>query len=251
LDPLGKFMRGSDAADSIDPELRPYSLAISVELDRVLTTTSDMSMEHEGRSVQIWSLGDLVLLHTLPLPPGPRGDEHLNPAEPRFLADGSAIVNTFNCGMYRVTDIASEDPQVVFIGSLPRPADAELGDAECSLPVVYENFWVQTSDPTHSIVVFDISDPSQPTQVDELVFGGDVTPHWISLEPSGNRIVLTGGGAALRGMVVLLEIDPATGELALAQGFGEEGGLGVSMRGESWPHGDTGPAIPHGAVFSR
>jgi len=251
IDPMGNFVRGSDAADPVDPELHPYSLAINPELDRVLTTTSDMSMGHEGRSVQIWSLGDLELLHTLPLPPGPLGNEQLNPAEPRFLADGSAIVNTFNCGMYRVTDIASGDPQVAFIGSLPRPANAELGDSECSLPVVYENFWVQTSDPTHSIVVFDISDPSQPNQVDELVFGGDVTPHWISLEPNGNRIVLTGAGEALAGMVVLLEIDSGTGKIAVVEGFGEDGGLGVSMRGESWPHGDTGSAIPHGVVFSR
>jgi len=232
LDPMGGFVRGSDAADPADPELHPYSLAINPELDRVLTTTSDMNMAHEGRSVQVWSLGDLELLHTLPLPPGPLGNEHLNPAEPRFLADGSAIVNTFNCGMYRVTDIASDAPQVAFIGSLPRPADAELGNAECSLPVVYENFWVQTSDPTHSIVVFDISDPSQPVQVDELVFDDDVTPHWISLEPDSNRIVLTGGGEALAGMVVLLEIESGTGRIAIVEGF-------------------TGSAIPHGVVFSR
>jgi hypothetical protein len=251
LDPMGNFVRGSDAADAIDPELHPYSLAIAAEMDRVVTTTTDMSINHIGRSVQIWSLSELELLHTLLLPPGPLGNENRHPAEPRFLADGSAIVNTFNCGMYRLTDIAGDEPQIAFIGSLPRPADAPMGDAECSLPVVFENFWVQTSDPSHSIVVFDISDPRQPTRVDELVFGGDTTPHWISLEPKGNRIVLTGGGEALRGMVVLLDIDPSTGKLAIVEGFGEDGDLGVSMRGESWPHGDTGPALPHGAVFSR
>ena len=245
LDGRGSFLRGSDAVDPADPELRPYSLAIAPDLDRVLTTTSDMSMAHEGRSLQIWSLSELELLHTLLLPPGPRGDEHLNPAEPRFLEDGTALVNTFNCGLYHVTGIGGEAPAARFVGSLPR----ETG-AECSLPVLFRHFWVQTSDHGHSIVVFDIADPTSPRQVDELVFAGTSTPHWISLEPGGNRIVLTGGGD-LQGMVVLLQIEPDTGKLSIVDGFGDPGAAGVSMRRDSWPHGATGPAIPHGAVFSR
>ena len=246
LDPLGNYLRGSDAADPLDPELRPYSLAISPEMDRVLTTTSDMSMQYEGRSIQIWSLSDLELLHTLVLPPGPRGNEHLNPAEPRFLDDGTAIVNTFNCGMYRLTAIETEEPRAELIGSLPR----EQAGEECSLPVLYRNYWVQTVDRTHSIVVFDVTDPGKPVVVDELVFQGESYPHWISLEPGGNRIVLTGSGG-LTGVVVLLEIDPGTGALSIVDGFGPEDGIGVSMNRDRWPHGDTGPAVPHGAVFSR
>ena len=251
LDPMGNFVRGSDAADTADPELHPYSLAVAPDLDRVLSTTTDMNMNHTGRSVQIWRLADLELLHTLVLPTGPLGNEHEHPAEPRFLPDGSAIVNTFNCGMYRVTGIDSDAPEVTFIGSIPREPDAVPGKAECSLPVLFEHYWVQTSDPSHSIVVFDITDPESPVAVDELVFAGDTMPHWLSLEPGGNRIALTGTGDALDGMVVILEINPATGALRIVEGFGPEGTIGVSMLGESWPHGETGPAIPHGAVFSR
>lgn len=251
LDPMGNFVRGSDAADSADPELHPYSLAINPEMDRVVTTTTDMHMAHTGRSVQIWSLSKLELLHTLPLPPGPLGNENEHPAEPRFLPDGSAIVNTFNCGLYHLTGIDGDKPAARFIGSVPRPLDGVPGMAECSLPVIHGNFWVQTSDPTHSMIVYDISDPTTPSIVDELVFGGDNMPHWLSLEPGGNRIVMTGAGADLDGMVVLLEIDPVTGQLRVIEGFGRDGDLGVSMRGGSWPHGNSGPAIPHGAVFSR
>lgn len=251
LDPTGNFMRGSDAADSADSELRPYSLAIAPELDRVVTTTSDMSMQHEGRSVQIWSLSGLELLHTLLLPPGPQGDEHLNPAEPRFLPDGSAIVNTFNCGIYLLAAIDSEDPRVEFVGSIPRDPASEPGTAECALPVLFNNYWVQTAGPSHSMIVFDISDPRNPTPVDELRFEDDATPHWLSLERGSNRIVMTGGGEQLQGMVVLLEINPASGKLSIVEGFGADGELGLSMRREAWPHGRSGPAIPHGAVFSR
>ena len=246
LDPLGNFVRGSDAADPADPELRPYSLAIAPEMDRVLTTTSDMSMEHEGSSVQIWSLSELRLLHTLPLPAGPRGEEHLNPAEPRFLPDGSALVNTFNCGLYHLTGIDGEEPSAELVASLPRE-----GRQECSLPVLYGDYWVQTVDNTHSIVVLDISEPRSPVTVDELAFAGASSqPHWISLEPGGNRIVMTGYGE-LAGLVVLLEIDPDTGSLARIDDFGGPGAPGVSMNRETWPHGTTGPAVPHGAVFSR
>jgi hypothetical protein len=37
----------------------------------------------------------------------------------------------------------------------------------------------------------------------------------------------------------------------VVEGFGAPGDLGASMLRDSWPHGDSGPAIPHGAVFSR
>ena len=249
LDSLGNMIRSSDAADPTDPELRPYSLTIAPELDRVITTTSDMSMEYVGRSFQVWSLSELKLLHTVLLPPGPHGDEHLNPAEPRFLEDGrTLIVTTFNCGMYVVHGIDTDEPEVRHVYTLPQNvAEGE----ECGLPVQSGQFWVQTVENTESLVVFDLSDPDHPVVVDDFrpIDGG--RPHWISKEPFGNRIVLTGGGT-LSGQVMLLQIDPTTGALSLVDGFGD-GPMpaAVSMNRATWPHGATGPAIPHGAVFSR
>ncbi|MEJ2318446.1 MAG: hypothetical protein P8Y21_03810 [Gemmatimonadales bacterium] len=248
LDSLGGLIRASDAADATDPELRPYSLAISAELDRVASTTSDMRAEHVGRSVQLWSLSDLELLHTLLLPPGPRGDEHLHPAEPRFLDDGQTlIVSTFNCGLYLVSDVASGDPGVEHIYTFPRDRES---DEECSLPVHLGRFWVQTVDHTRSIFVLDLSDPRHPALVDELELEAEAVPHWISLEPSGHRIVLTGSGT-LSGRVVLLRIDPESGKLSVIDDFGPGGRIpGLDMNRADWPHGRTGPVRPHGAVFS-
>ena len=249
LDSLGNMIRASDAADPTDPELRPYSLTIAPELDRVITTTSDMSMEHVGRSFQVWSLSELELLRTVLLPPGPHGDEHLNPAEPRFLEDGrTLIVTTFNCGMYVVRGVETDAPDVRHVYTLPQNvAEGE----ECGLPVQSGRFWVQTVENTESLVVFDLSDPDHPVVVDDFrpIDGG--RPHWISKEPFGNRIVLTGGGT-LTGQVMLLQIDPTTGALSHVDGFGD-GSIpaAASMNRATWPHGATGPAIPHGAVFSR
>jgi hypothetical protein len=249
LDSLGNLIRAADAADPKDPELRPYSLAISPELDRVVSTTSDMRPEHQGRSIQVWRLSDLELLHTVLLPPGSRGDEHLHPAEPRFLEDGrTLVVSTFNCGLYLVRDVDSDDPRVEHIYTLPREPGS---DDECSLPVRFGQYWVQTVDNTHSVVVLDLADPGHPVMVHELRFSDQAIPHWISLEPLGNRIVLTGSGA-LSGIVMMLRIDPGTGRLSVISEFGSaQAWPGVSMNRESWPHGRSGPAVPHGAVFSR
>ena len=44
---------------------------------------------------------------------------------------------------------------------------------------------------------------------------------------------------------MMATIDPRNGKLSLKKAFS------VSFDRQSWPHGDSGPAIPHGAVFSR
>jgi hypothetical protein len=252
LDPLGQFVRGSDAADPVDPELRPYSLAPAPGLDRVVTTTGDMWMKLEGKSVQIWRLSDLTLLKTLLLPPGPRGDEHLDVAEARLLDDGETfMVTTFHCGMYVLSGVNSDEPAIQWVYSFPFES-YDVGD-ECGLPWRVGKYWIQTVEKSSSLHVLDISDPRQPRLVDELFFGEGEDPHWLSGEVGGNRIVLTGSGPWLDGRVVLLNLDPDTGALSVIEDFRSPGAdrPGADMNRESWPHGDNGPAIPHGTVFSR
>ena len=252
LDPLGGIVRGSDATDPVDPELRPYSLAPIPALDRVVTTTGDMWMKLEGRSVQIWRLSDLSLLKTILLPPGPRGDEHLDVAEARVLEDGKAVVvTTFHCGMYVLTGVDTDDPVLEFVYSFPFES-YDAGD-ECGLPWRIGDYWIQTVQKTSSLHVLDISDPHEPLPVSELFIGKDEDPHWISGELGGNRIALTGSGDWLDGRVILLHLNPDNGELSVIEDFRSPGsGLpGADMNRESWPHGDNGPAVPHGVVFSR
>jgi len=251
LDSLGGFVRGSDAANDVDPELRPYSLALVPRLDRVVTTSADMAGERTGRSIQVWRLSDLELLHTVLLPPGLRGDEHLHPGEVRLLEDGeSVMVTTFRCGMYLVRGLEDE-PRATLVLSFPwAPAGDE--DTDCNLPVRTGRWWVQTVGTTGSLVVLDLLDPERPVVADELSFGDAARPHWISLEPGGDRIVLTGGGS-LGGGVTLVRLDRDTGTLSLIDDFRTPGSdrLGVRFDRERWPHGATGPAFAHGAVFAR
>ena len=250
LDRNGNFVQGASAVNNVDPDLRPYSLAPLPAVDRVVSTSADMMGEKTGRSIQVWRLSDLSLLQTILLPPGPRGDENENPSEVRVLADGdSVIVGTFKCGMYLVENVATE-PAVTFLRSFPwAPVGGD--DTDCNLPVRIGKFWVQTIGTTGSLAVLDLQDPHQPAIVSEYFFGVDARPHWISLEPGGNRIVMTGGGT-LRGGVVLLRIDPATGTLSLVESFRSAGHpFGLSFDRDEWPHGKTGPAYGHGAVFRK
>jgi hypothetical protein len=78
-------------------------------------------------------------------------------------------------------------------------------------------------------------------------------PHWISLAPDGERIVISGGGETLQTLVLMARIDRESGRLTLDDTFRDRGAAqpGVSFDRLRWPHGDSGRAIPHGAVFSR
>jgi hypothetical protein len=104
----------------------------------------------------------------------------------------------------------------------------------------------------HSVVSLDISDPAHPREVGRLILRPDQVPHWIALEPSGRRLVIT-GYRELGPWVLLADLDLATGALELDTTFKAPGAAqpGVYFGRDEWPHGRTGPALPHGAVFAR
>ena len=166
------------------------------------------------------------------------------------MDDGNTvIVGTFKCGMYLVENVATE-PAVSFLRSFPW-APVGDDDTDCNLPVRVGKFWVQTIGTTGSLAVLNLGNPRKPEIVSEFFFGVDARPHWISLEPNGNRIVMTGGGS-LGGGVVLLEIDTVSGQLGLIESFRSPGHpFGLSFDRDEWPHGNTGPAYAHGAVFRK
>lgn len=250
LDGAGRLVRGASAVNDVDPELRPYSLAPLPGVDRVVSTSADMAGVRAGHSIQVWRLSDLTLLQTITLPPGPRGDENESPAEVRALEDGeSVVVGTFKCGMYLVEDLGTE-PSVTFLRSFPWAAVGD-DDTDCNLPVRAGSLWVQTIGTTGSLAVMSLEDPRRPVIVNEFFFGVDARPHWISLEPGGNRIVMTGGGT-LRGGVTLLRMDLESGKLSLVEAFRSgDHPFGLSFDRDEWPHGRTGPAYAHGAVFRK
>jgi hypothetical protein len=88
--------------------------------------------------------------------------------------------------------------------------------------------------------------------VSRVTLGPDDVPHWIAIEPGGDRLVIT-GYAGIESRVLLARLDRRSGALTLDTSFKEPGATepGVDFGRTLWPHGATGKAIPHGAVFSR
>jgi hypothetical protein len=248
FDSSGRSLRSAAAATPVDTTIRPYSLAVLPAIDRVVTTASDMHLQVRSRAVQVWRLSDLKLLQTILLPPGPRGNENWLSAEPRVLADGrTVLVNTFTCGLYRLDGLAGDSATATWVYSTPWQVDRIF----CAVPVVAGHFWLQPSGPEHAVLSLDISDPGHPREVGRLTLAPDEIPHWLAIEPRGDRVVITGYGA-LESRVLIARLDRTSGAIRLDSTFTTPRAArpGVNLDREQWPHGATGRAIPHGAVFS-
>lgn len=231
----------------VDRRIRPYSAVIIPKLDRIVTTTTDMDGEDAIPSVQLWRLSNLHLLKTFDLPQGPRGDEAGLTAEPRLLADGKTVlVSTFDCGLYLLTGLDGPSPAGQLVSSFPRKKDTY-----CAIPVIAGHYYLVTVPAWSAVVSLDISNPAKPREVSRVVLGEQDVPHWIALEPSHRRVVITGYGA-LTHRVMLANFDEATGRLTIDGRFRDDGATepGMRMDNKSWPHGGSAPGIPHGAVFS-
>ncbi|MCE9602764.1 MAG: selenium-binding family protein [Gemmatimonadetes bacterium] len=266
LDARGELVR---SASGISPEVArdlnwTYSLLVLPDLDRVVVTNTRMGMVAEWESmakaamdsshhhvsqdvrtthIQIFRLSDLALLHTLQLPPQGGGHDAWT-AEPRRLANGDVYVNTFSCGLYRVVGVATERPSVT--PTLFSPV-SDMGS--CAVPVVLGNYWIQPSTDERMVVAYDLSDPAKPREASRLVFDSTMSsPHWLALDPAQPRLVVTFGD---HGVVVIVDIDPTTGKLTLDERFRDAGAAtpGVRTDRAAWPHGATGAAKAHGAVF--
>ena len=266
FDSMGKLIQTASASDPAFPEakLRPYSPEVVPEIDRVLTSGRSMFFREERADdvIQIWRLSDLTLLKTLSIPRIPpalgpecvlgvgdycRPEQYAGEAQPfeiRMLDDGSALLNTFMCSFYRITGIRSDQPAIEPVLNWPD----EFG---CSIPVLIGRFYIMPVMFSRMIVTLDVSDPTAPREVSRFEGSEGFLPHWVARDPGGNRIVVTTDGPGAAPTVALFDVDPATGRLSLDERFGTtaDGIPGVSFDRVDWPHGSTGPAMPHAALF--
>jgi len=260
-------MMVSSAADaSFDGELiRPYSVEAIPSLDRIVTTSRTMNTDREVAAdlVQIWSLSDLSLLKTLRVPrvkslkepectlgQGDLCDASQYPAEAqpfesRAMNDGSVLMNTLMCGIYRISAVDTDEPRIDLVLNYP-----ELFG--CSVPAVINDFYILPVMFNETILVLDMSDPTAVKEVSRFDTPG-YQPHWAASDPRTSRIVVTSSGNTPTFTVLMLDFDSAEGRLTLDESFGSPDfpRAGVSFYRESWPHGDTGTAKPHAAFFGR
>jgi hypothetical protein len=255
FDDQGNVVRSASAsAAGIEAAgIRPYSLAILPQRDRVISTSAIMGLpdwqedpagtahEHDGRHVQLWRLSDLELLGTIELPEVPGARVHLQPAEPRLAANGEALVATMECGLYRVGGLDANTFSAEFV--------YDFGGANCAVPLIVANLWIQSVGSKKRIVALDVSDPSAPVEVSHLQLDEKQSPDWLALDSLASRLIVVNGPAGER-RIWMATLD-AKGHLALDERFRDAGSdrSGLSFDREDWPHGRTGAAIPHGSVF--
>lgn len=262
----GTLLRTTPAnVPGLDKPIRPYAFAMLPEQDRFVVTSAPMMETAWADVVQIYRYSTFELLHTLALPVGRL--ENGDPIEgsqaagfgPRVLDDGSVFFNSYGCAFYHLTDIASQSPQLDVVHALNTEAahrQSEIRGA-CGIPFRIGNYWLQPVGHQNRVLVLDISDTQNPIEVFELKTPSQFKPHWLAKDPNANRLIL---GAELGGEqgFFMLRFDETSGRLGFDRDFSakhKRGIFGRSLPGyisldrDRWPHGESGTAWGHAALF--
>lgn len=255
----GVLLRTAMAGNAGSKPVRPYAFALIPEIDRVVVTSALMMESTSADVLQIYRYSDFKLLKTIELPAGKLADGRLMDGSqragfgPRVLPDGSVFLNSYGCTFYRLSEIGSDNPRLetFFALETPSPPKPEPGwiRGSCGIPVIFGHYWINPVGQLHTVIVLDIADPANPREVFRLPTPDTFNPHWLARDPRSNRLVL---GAELGGEegFYILRFDKQTGRLSFDPALKGEGQPGyVSLKDQSWPHGSTGPAWGHAALF--
>ena len=252
----GRLLRTASAAVAgRTTPVRPYAFALLAGLDRLVVTSAPMMEDSWADVVQIYRYSDLTLLKTLELKAGTANGKVVEGSQragfgPRILGDGSVFLNAYGCAFYRLSEIGAETPRLATVFALETP-EAKPGDirGSCGIPIVFEHYWLMPAGQLHAVVVLDIADPQKPREVFRLATPPAFNPHWLARDPQSNRLVL---GAELGGEegVYLLRFDAKTARLSFDDSLKGEGQSGyLSLKNQQWPHGNSGAAWAHAALF--
>lgn len=265
----GELIRtASAAAEGYTKPIRPYAFAQLPEMDRITVTSAPMMEQSWADVIQIYRYSDFELLQTLDLQVGVdhQGNhiKGLNGAGfgQHVLGDGSIFLNSYGCNFYHLTGIETESPQVDLVFSIETDPSDDPGQIRgaCGIPLLIGQFWVQPIGKKEQVLVLDISDPAAPKEVFRLDTPNGFAPHWLGKDPAGNRLIL---GAELGGEqgFYMLRFDPQSGRIEYDPDFADyrsdsilnifrSKSVGyISLDREAWPHGATGTAWGHAAVF--
>lgn len=264
----GDLIRSRSAAvDDYPKPIRPYAFALLPEQDRLVVTSAPMMEQSWADVIQIYRYSDFELLQTIELPVGKRDGKAVPGSQaagfgPRVLDDGSIFINAYGCALYHLTDIASDKPSLKMVHTIEtKPQDnPKTIRGACGIPFRIGKYWLQPAGLENKVVVLDISDPSKPKEIQHISTPKDFQPHWLAKDPLGNRLVLGAEMGYEEGFYVF-RFDEKTGQLEFDTSFNGKRGSGwrswfspnspgyISFDREKWPHGKTGKAWGHAALF--
>ena len=250
----GSVVRTGSAANDVDPGARPYSLIALPDQDRVVVSCGRMilpkgvaaesPLDHAGFVIQLWRLSDLHLLKTIPVvpPAGSRPNIERNPYEVRRTATGDMLLSTGSGGLFRISGVEPDTFRAELVYDFGGGA---------YLPVMVGHYWIQAIAPLRRVVALDIANPAKPFEISRVDFDEKQSPHWLSLDPLSNRIIVANASEMNESRLWMLQMDPVSGLLTMDTSFHDPGNdrPGVNFDHEDWPHGRTGRGVPHGSVF--
>lgn len=258
----------SAAVPGFTKPIRPYAFALLPDIDRFVVTSAPMMEQSWADVIQIYRYSDFKLLHTIALPPGTdRGGRLIAGSQaagfgPRVLGDGTVFLNSYGCAFYHLTAIASEKPVLKVVHALDTRKATNRGKIKgaCGIPLHLGRYWLQPVGGLQEVVVLDIADPDAPKEVYRLSTPADFNPHWLAQDPIGNRLILGAEFGGEHGFF-MLRFDKQTGRLGFDHSFQGDQRSGmlsflqprragyISLDKTEWPHGRTGPAWGHAALF--
>ena len=237
--------------------IRPYAFALLPEVDRLVVTSAPMMEQTWADVVQIYKYLDFSLLKTIDLPPGRLADgREIEGSQragfgPRVLSDGSVFFNAYGCAFYRLSAIGSDNPRLDQVFTLETPEETRPGwiRGACGIPVVFDNYWIMPVGRLHAVIVLDIANPATPREEFRLPTPETFSPHWLARDPRSNRLVLGAEAGGEEGFY-LLRFDAQAERLSFDPALKGDGQTGyLDLKNQSWPHGPSGPAWGHAALF--
>lgn len=212
-----------------------------------------------GIAVQVWSLRQRRVRATVPLEAGPRGEENLGPLAAAQVPGRRAFcVGTYDGGALYVSDsIDLERPafRLAFdFGAGARPSGAAVTPDG--------RYYVTALAGRDQVVGLDLRDPFHPKRAFRVAIPsagtGRAGPSALAMSADGGKFAVANYTVDVKAdrfdgdrRVHMLRFDEETGALVLDERFRDEetGAVGVSFDRDTWPHGTTGPARPHGVLF--
>lgn len=253
----GELLRSVSAGvPGREKPVRLYAMVPMLDIDRVVTTSARMMESNSANVVQIWRYSDFRLLHTIDVPPGRKPDGAVldwaaeMPFGPRRMSDGSVLLNSYMCGFYRITAIDSEAPRITHVYDIHGRDPASFGTrVGCSVPVVVGHHWIMPVASSHMVVVLDVSHPAAPREVSRLSLPADFEAHWAVMDPRSNRVAIGAEAEKEKGMFILRYAPDGTLSLDRSISARSERPGYIDLDDQAWPHGASGPAWAHSALF--
>lgn len=253
----GALLRSASAAVAgYAAPVRVYAILPMLDIDRIVTTSARMMEKHSANVIQVWRYSDLALLETIDVPAGRKPDgspldwASEMPFGPRRMHDGSVLLNSYMCGFYRLTDVASDAPAIAHVYDIQGQPTKPHSRVGCSVPVVIGNHWIMPVAWSQMVVVLDVADPAAPREISRLSLPDDFNAHWAAKDPGSDRIVVGAEMGKEKGMYVLT-YDARSGTLSIDSSISARSGRPgyIDLDHQAWPHGDSGPAWAHSALF--